>query len=100
MPRPSEELVYIDNDGSARELTAAEKKYVDTEFSPFDGARPHIKQHYLERNAWGELRGFLEKSEVPDSVPVNPAPPGLPRNKTPQAVANAILDLIRKHGQH
>ena len=39
MPKLSEVLVYIDVDGSARELTEAEKKYVDTEFSPSDGAR-------------------------------------------------------------
>jgi hypothetical protein len=43
MPNPSEELVHIHDDGSARELTETEKKYVDTEFSPFDGARPYIK---------------------------------------------------------
>ena len=99
MPKPSEALVYIDNDGSARELTADEKKYVDTEFSPFDGARPYIKRYYLDRNAWGELRGFVKKSEVPDGVPVNPAPPASPQNKTPQGVADAVLDLIRKHRQ-
>jgi hypothetical protein len=40
MPNASEVLVYINDDGSARELTEADKKYVDTEFSPLDGARP------------------------------------------------------------
>jgi hypothetical protein len=39
MPTPSEILVWINNDGSARELTGADKKYVDSDFSPFDGAR-------------------------------------------------------------
>lgn len=36
-------LVYVNEDGSVRELTEAEKKYVDTEFSPLDGARPYVK---------------------------------------------------------
>ena len=39
MSKPSEVLVYMNNDGSARELTDAEKKYVDTEFAPFDGRK-------------------------------------------------------------
>src|SRR6478736_4173919 len=43
MPNASKVLVYINDDGSVRELTEADKKYVDTEFSPFDGARPYIK---------------------------------------------------------
>ena len=34
MPNASEMLVYVNEDGSVRELTAADKKYVDTEFSP------------------------------------------------------------------
>ena len=75
MPNASGVLVYIDNDGSARELTEAEKKYVDTEFSPFDGARPYIKSSYSERTALGEIRGYLPRTKVPDRVPIEPAPP-------------------------
>ena len=59
MPNPSEGLVYINEDGSVRELTEADKKYVDTEFSPFDGARPYIKLHYSQRAALGEIRGYF-----------------------------------------
>lgn len=70
MSKPGEVLVYINNDGSARELTDAEKKYVDTEFAPFDGARPYIKSHYWKRNGWGELRGYLQRNEVPDGIPI------------------------------
>ena len=73
MPKPSELLVWINNDGSARELTDADKKHVDAEFSPFDGARPHVKSTY---------------------PPVNPRPP-----QTPQAVAGQIVELIRKHAE-
>jgi hypothetical protein len=98
MPKPSEALIWIDVDGSARELTDAEKSYVDTEFSPFDGARPYIKTKYSDRNGWGELCGYLPRTAVPDSVPISPAPPAKPpENKTPQSVANEIVELIRKH---
>src|SRR5262249_5416678 len=44
---------YVNEDGSVRKLTDGEKRYVETEFSPFDGARPFIKSHYRDRTAWG-----------------------------------------------
>jgi hypothetical protein len=43
MRNAADALVYVNEDGSVRELTEAEKKYVDTEFSPLDGARPYVK---------------------------------------------------------
>jgi len=98
MPNASRVLVYINNDGSARELTEMDKKYVDTEFSPFDGARPYIKSHYSQRTALGEIRGYLSRTEVPDGVPIDPAPPEIAvRPQTPQTVADSISELIRKH---
>ena len=98
MPKPSELLIRIEVDGSARELTDAEKAHVDTEFSPFDGARPYVKPRYEQRNGWGELSGFLLRKEVPDGIPIKAAPPpSPPQEKTPQAVANEIEELIRKH---
>ena len=65
MPNASEVLVYINDNGSARELSESEKKYVDTEFSPLDGARPYIKTRYEQRNGWGNLSGFLQRKDVP-----------------------------------
>jgi hypothetical protein len=97
MPKPSEVLVFIDDDGSARELTDAEQAYVDADFSPFDGARPYIKSRYDQRNALGELRGFLQRQLLPAGLPVRPAPPPSPPVNTPRAVADSILDVIRKH---
>jgi hypothetical protein len=76
MPKPTEVLVWINVDGSARELTDTEKKYVDTEFSPFDGARFYIKADYWKRNGWGDLSGYLERKKVPNGILVNPAPNG------------------------
>ena len=97
MPKPSEVLVFLDNDGSARELSHAEKAYVDADFSPFDGARPYIKSRYDQRNALGELRGFLQRQLLPAGLRVRPAPPPSQPVNTPQAVAESILDVIRKH---
>ena len=101
MPNASEVLVYINEDGSVRELTEADKKYVDTEFSPFDGARPYIKLHYSQRTALGEIRGYLPRTEVPEGMPINPAPSEHePEHQTPQTVAESISELIRKHTQN
>ena len=101
MPNASKVLVYINDDGSARELTEADKKYVDTEFSPLDGARPYIKSHYSKRTALGEIRGYLPRTEVPEGVPINPAPPeSEPQQQTPQTVAGSISELIRKHSRN
>jgi hypothetical protein len=97
MPNASGVLVYINDDGSARELTETDKKYVDTELSPLDGARPYIKSNYSQRTALGEIRGYLPRTEVPDGVHINPAPPeSAAQQQTPQTVADSIFDLIRK----
>ena len=97
MPKPSEVLIYVEDDGSARELTDAEKQYVDTDFSPFDGARPYIKSRYEQRTPSGALRGYLQRRLLPQGFPVKPAPASSPVPNTPQAVAASILDVIRKH---
>ena len=51
-------LVYVNEDGSVRELTEAERAHVETEFSPLDGARPYIKSLELARNARDERAGL------------------------------------------
>jgi len=100
VPKPSEALVWINVDGSARDLTDAEKRHVDADFSPFDGARPYIKSTYQQRNGWGELSGYLRRTKVPDGIPINAinaAPPERPpQQQTAESVASAISELVRK----
>jgi hypothetical protein len=101
MPNASEVLVYINEDGSARELTEGDKKYVDTQFSPLDGARPYIKSRYFERTPLGGFRGYLPRTEVPKGMPINPAPPeSAPQHQTPKMVADSISELIQKHSRN
>ena len=96
-PKPSEALLYIEADGSARELTDAEKKYVDTDFSPVDGARPYVKSRYKQRDGWGEIKGFLHRKRLPKDIAIQPAPPSSPAINTPEAVAASISALVQKH---
>src|SRR5690242_18871066 len=93
------ELVYVNEDGSVRELADAEKTHVTTHFSPLDGARPYIKSRYSDRTALG-IQGYLPRAEIPHAIAIAPAPEqDKPQPQTPQAVADALSELIRKHGR-
>jgi hypothetical protein len=66
--------VYVNADGTARELHANERQYLETEFRPGDGAAPYVKGSYAERNGWGDLAGFLERSRLPRGTQIHDAP--------------------------
>ena len=66
--------IYVNADGTARELHANERQYLETEFRPGDGAAPYIKGSYSQRNGWGDLNGYLERSRLPRGTPVRDAP--------------------------
>ena len=66
--------VHVEADGSARELHASERRYLETEFKGGDGAAPYIKSRYDERNGWGDLAGYLERSLLSDGIAIADAP--------------------------
>jgi hypothetical protein len=66
--------VYVDADGSARELHESERAYLETEFAGGDGNMPSIKSRYDERNGWDKLNGYLERALLPAGLGVGPAP--------------------------
>jgi hypothetical protein len=100
MAAVADALVYVQEDGSVRELTEAERTYVETEFSPLDGARPYIKSRYADRNGWGRIEGYLPRAGVPEGMTIHPAAPqNTSQPQTPQAVADSLLDLLRKHAR-
>src|ERR1700733_6520048 len=57
--------LYVNADGSARELHPNERNLLETPFHPADGARPYVKRNYLQKNGWGEITGFLKRSKLP-----------------------------------
>jgi len=98
MAENGDALVYVNKDGSVRELTEAERTYVETEFSPFDGARPYIKSRYADRNGWGRIEGYLPRAEVPEGISIHPARPQTAvEPQTGQTVADSLAELIHKH---
>jgi hypothetical protein len=66
--------VYVNADGTARELHSNERQYLETEFLPGDGAAPSVKDSYAERNGWGEIKGYLERSKIPKDTLIQEAP--------------------------
>jgi hypothetical protein len=77
--------IYVNVDGTARELHASERRYLETEFSGGDGAAPYIKDSYDELNGWGELKGYLKRSDLPARTPVHAAPADDPLKPMSQA---------------
>ena len=71
--------IYVNADGTARELHAAERAYLEKEFKGGDGAMPYIKDSYDERNGWGELSGYLKRKALPTGTAVADAPVEDPR---------------------
>jgi hypothetical protein len=57
--------IYVNDDGSYRELSSNEKAYLQEEFSPFDGDRPYVKSRYWQKSADGNVFGFLKRKKLP-----------------------------------
>jgi hypothetical protein len=66
--------IYVNADGTARELHAAERAWLETEYKLGDGAAPNVKDSYEERNGWGDLNGYLKRTALPAGMPVADAP--------------------------
>jgi hypothetical protein len=71
--------IYVNADGTTRELHASERKYLETPFKLGDGAMPYIKDSYDERDGWGELSGYLKRKALPADIVIAEAPREDPR---------------------
>lgn len=71
--RPLEEgfeYVYVEDDGSAREVTDVERRRLATEYGDNDSRRPYIKLRYESLDIEGRRRGFLRRRQLPPGVVV------------------------------
>ncbi len=57
--------IYVEIDGSIRELDNEEKDYLTQEFHPNDGGRPYIKSNYYQLTPDNKINGFLRRSKIP-----------------------------------
>ena len=88
--------VFVENDGSVRELHLEERKYLETPFSPFDGGRPYIKEDYESRDGWKSIKGFCPRAKIPDGIHIAGAPddsldPNLPNPNLSKAELSKLL---------
>ncbi|HEX8328629.1 MAG TPA: hypothetical protein VF629_13890 [Hymenobacter sp.] len=67
--------VYVESDGTVRELDAEEEAYLCTEFSPGDGGRPYIKNRYNGKSYNGSISGFIYRNRVPKAIAIGPKSP-------------------------
>lgn len=72
---PGFKFVYVNQDGSVRELSPGEQSYLSEQFSGGDGARPYIKSRYESSDGWGSQSGFLERRRTPSRIRIQPVNP-------------------------
>ena len=65
------EYVFVNDDGSVRELTEDERKYLKQVFHPNDGAPPYIKSRYNQLTPDGRLSGFIARRRVPSRIKID-----------------------------
>lgn len=72
---PDFEYVYVNQDGTVRELSPDERAYLSEDFDGGDGGRPYIKLSYKELNGWKSLHGFLPRKLVPSKITIRSVNP-------------------------
>ena len=72
---PGFRYVYINQDGSAREVSPQEQRYLSQEFSGGDSGRPYIKASYESLDGWASQSGFIARRRVPIQVLIRPVHP-------------------------
>lgn len=63
-------VVFVSEDGSAREVTILEKLYLQTKYAGGDGDRPYIKNKYTDKDGWGKISGFCYRKGVPGDIEI------------------------------
>ncbi len=65
---PGYEFVFVNEDGTAREVSLSERLYLQTKYLGGDGDRPYIKTKYGERTPNGKISGFCYRRKLPKTV--------------------------------
>ena len=92
-------FVWVNDDGSLRELSKDECAYLATPFEGPDGGRPYVKESYRSLTPDGRMRGFLELRRLPRKLHHHVrrgggAPPPRPRPLLSRRVVGHTLGAI------
>jgi hypothetical protein len=64
------DFVYVNIDGTIRELTNDEIAYLSEDFHPNDGGRPYIKLSYEQLTPDNKIWGFLLRKNIPINMKI------------------------------
>ncbi len=90
------DYVYVNQDGTVRELSDSEQAYLTESFSPGDGGRPYIKPHYEALDGWNSISGFILRRQIPAGIPILPVDPNF---EAPAWSRDEFTDIQRRAGQ-
>ncbi|HEY2343135.1 MAG TPA: hypothetical protein VGH90_08915 [Chthoniobacteraceae bacterium] len=91
---PGFKFVYVNQDGSVRELSPKERDYLSRKFAPTDGAQPYIKRTYASIDGWGSQSGFIKCRRVPPRLEILPVNPGYEMEED----CESIMEIQRATG--
>ncbi len=70
--------IYVEDNGTYREIDEEERKYLEERFHPGDGARPYVKFGLYSMTPDGKIGGFLKRTKLPrdikKGIPIPPRP--------------------------
>ena len=66
--------VYVNEDGTVRELHPDERSYLETPFHPFDSGQPYTKNSYQKKDGRGRISGFCLRSHIPSNIDILDTP--------------------------
>ena len=60
--------IYVNENGSFRELTNEDKYFLQEKFHPADSGRPYVKLRYKSKTPTGNMKGFCKRSKLPKKL--------------------------------
>lgn len=93
---PGFKFVYVNQDGSVRELSPGEQDYLSQKFLGGDGGRPYIKSSYESSNGWGSQSGYIRRRRVPSRIAILPVNPNY--DTAVKEITEDVLNTYRAAG--
>lgn len=90
--------VYVNEDGSVRELHASERAELEKPYSPLDGGQPYVKYTYEQRNGMKRLEGFCPRSKIAKNIRILPPPQEDPAIIARKQHAAWMIQYAKNHG--
>ena len=96
--KPGFGFVYVNQDGTARELSPREQRCLKQDFTSGDSGRPYVKFTYESRDAWGSRSGFLARLGLPRRIRVQAVHPDYDTRLAATMPSTPFASLIREPG--